>query len=115
MPFCVDLLNPFLNMHRPCLFGTEVSDSRKPGRTRRVHRPEDVMTPLEKLASLPDASRFLREDITLDRLLEQARSQTDVEAARQVREARGRLMGKVAYHTRPRYTDVWSYAQLRSA
>ena len=113
--FCVDLLNPFLNMHRPCLFGTEIPDPRKPGRTRRVHRSEDVMTPLEKLVSLPDASRFLREDITLDQLLEQARSQTDVEAARQVRQARERLMSKVANETRPRYTDVWSYARSRSA
>jgi transposase InsO family protein len=113
--FCVDLLNPFLNMHRPCLFGTEVPDPKKPGRTRRVHRPEDVMTPLEKLVSLPDASHFLREDITLDQLLEQARSQTDIEAACQVREARERLMGKVADQIRPRYADVWSYARSRSA
>ncbi|MGF6597621.1 transposase InsO family protein [Paraburkholderia sp. GAS448] len=113
--FCVDLLNPFLNMHRPCLFGTEVPDPKKPGRTRRVHRHEDVMTPLEKLASLPDAGRFLREGITLDQLQQQARSQTDVEAARQVREARERLMGKVAGQTQPRYADVWSFARSRSA
>src|SRR5579864_8243824 len=33
--FCVELLNPFLNFHRPCLFGTEVPDAKKPGRTRR--------------------------------------------------------------------------------
>jgi transposase InsO family protein len=58
--FCKAYLNPFLNLHRPCLFGTEVPDLKKPGRLRRIHRHEDVMTPLEKLASLPDASSFLR-------------------------------------------------------
>ncbi|WP_260439300.1 integrase catalytic domain-containing protein [Burkholderia sp. Bp9099] len=31
--FCVDRLNPFLNMHRPCLFGTEVPIPR--GRAER--------------------------------------------------------------------------------
>lgn len=113
--FCVELLNPFLNFHRPCLFGTEVPDPKKPGRTRRIHRHEDVMTPLEKLASLPGAGRFLRDGITLDRLLEQARSQTDVEAARQVREARERLLGEVAVETRPAYSDVWSFARSCAA
>jgi len=113
--FCVDLLNPFLNMRRPCLFGTEVPDPRKPGRMRRVHRAEDVMTPLEKLASLPDVDDFLRKDITIDQLKQHARSHTDVEAARQVRQARERLMGKVADQTRPRYPDVWSLARARRA
>ena len=42
--FCKAHLNPFLNFHRPCLFGTEVPDPRKPGRLRRIHRHEDVMT-----------------------------------------------------------------------
>ena len=73
------------------------------------------MTPLEKLASLPDADDFLRKGITLDPLKQQARSQTDVEAARQVRQARERLMSKVADQTRPRYPDVWTLARARSA
>jgi transposase InsO family protein len=108
--FCKAHLNPFLNFHRPCLFGTEVPDPKKPGRLRRIHRHEDVMTPLEKLASLPDANRFLREGITLDGLLELARAQTDVQAARQVREAREAMLHQVAVETQPLYGDVWSFA-----
>ncbi|WP_186022001.1 hypothetical protein [Burkholderia gladioli] len=73
------------------------------------------MTPLEKLASLPNVDDFLRKDITIDQLKQQARSQTDVEAARQVRRARERLTGKVAAQTRPRYPAVWSLARARSA
>lgn len=80
--FCKAHLNPFLNFHRPCLFGTEVPDPKKPGRLRRIHRHEDVMTPLEKLASLPDAGLFLREGITLQGLHNLALSQSDIEAAR---------------------------------
>ncbi|MGJ7511674.1 DDE-type integrase/transposase/recombinase [Variovorax sp. GT1P44] len=108
--FCKAHLNPFLNFHRPCLFGTEVPDLKKPGRLRRIHRHEDVMTPLEKLAILPDASNFLREGITMEGLHQLALSQTDIEAARQVREAREAMLHQVAVETRPLYGDVWSFA-----
>ncbi|WP_176072138.1 integrase catalytic domain-containing protein [Paraburkholderia phenazinium] len=113
--FCTELLNPFLNFHRPCLFGTEVPDPRKPGRLRRIHRQQDVMTPLEKLNSLPDAGRFLRNGITLETLLKRARSQTDLEAAREVRQARELLMGEVAAETCPVYSDIWSFARACTA
>ena len=66
--FCVEYLNPFLNFHRPCLYATEVPDPKKPGRIKRVYRPADAMTPLDKLASLPEAARYLRQGITLDHL-----------------------------------------------
>ena len=56
-----EYLNPFLNFHRPCLFATEVADAKKPGRIKRVYRPKDAMTPLDKLASLPEAAKFLRQ------------------------------------------------------
>lgn len=82
--FLYGISEPFLNLHRPCLFGTEVPDPRKPGRTRRVHRHEDVMTPLEKLLTLPEAASFLREDITLDALKQPAHSMTDIGATRDV-------------------------------
>ncbi len=113
--FCKDYLNPFLNMHRPCLFGTEVPDPKKVGRFQRVHRQEDVMTPLDKLASPPDAQSFLREGITLEDLQQQARRLTDIEAARQVREAREKMMDQIAIETRPLYSDVWSFAQVAAA
>ena len=56
--FCLEFLNPFLNFHRPCLFATDVADPKKPGRIKRVYRPQDAMTPLDKLASLPKAARI---------------------------------------------------------
>ena len=65
--YCVEYLNPFLNFHRPCLFATDKPDPKKPGRIKRVYRPRDAMTPLDKLTSLPNAAEFLREGITLER------------------------------------------------
>jgi len=93
--FCVEYLNPFLNFHRPCLFATEVADPKKPGRIKRVYRPEDAMTPLDKLASLPEQSKKLREGITLEDLHKLARALTDVQAAEELNEARAALFRRV--------------------
>jgi transposase InsO family protein len=93
--FCVEYLNPFLNFHRPCLFATELPDPKKPGRTKRVYRAQDVMTPLDKLASLPDAKKYLREGITLEHLHALARALTDVQAAEALNAARAALFRQV--------------------
>ncbi|CAE6872534.1 hypothetical protein R75465_08380 [Paraburkholderia aspalathi] len=97
--FCVEFLNPFLNFHRPCLFSTDVPDPAKPGRIRRKYDPKDVMTPLDKLASLPDAETFLREGITLDELRQFACALTDLQAAGELNEARAALFRRVDKRT----------------
>lgn len=97
--FCCEYLNPFLNLHRPCLFATDKLDPKKPGRIKRVYRPEDAMTPLDKLASLPEASRQLREGITLEDLHQLARALTDVQAAEELNEARAALFRRVPART----------------
>lgn len=93
--FCIEYLNPFLNFHRPCLFATEVVDPKKPGRIKRVYRPRDAMTPLDKLAGLPQAQSYLREGITLENLHQLARAQSDVQAAEELNEARTALFRRV--------------------
>lgn len=97
--FCVEYLNPFLNFHRPCLFATEVADAKKPGRIKRVYRPKDAMTPLDKLASLPDAGQYLRQGIVLEELYKLARALTDVQAAEELNEARAALFRRVPART----------------
>lgn len=97
--FCVEYLNPFLNFHRPCLFATEVADAKKPGRIKRVYRPKDAMTPLDKLASLPEAAKHLREGVTLEDLHQLARALTDVQAAEELNEARTALFRRVPART----------------
>jgi len=89
--YCREYLNPFLNYHRPCLFATELPDPKKPGRIKRVYRPCDAMTPLDKLSSLPDAASFLRPGVTLPELHKLARALTDVQAAEELNEARQEL------------------------
>jgi transposase InsO family protein len=89
--FCCEYLNPFLNFHRPCLFATQVADPKKPGRIKRVYRPRDAMTPLDKLTSLPNAAQFLRAGTTLADLQALACALTDVQAAEELNEARQAL------------------------
>lgn len=97
--FCIEYLNPFLNFHRPCLFATDVADPKKPGRIKRVYRAKDAMTPLDKLASLPEAATFLREDITLEDLHALARALTDIQAAEELNEARLALFRRIPART----------------
>jgi transposase InsO family protein len=97
--YCREYLNPFLNFHRPCLFATDVLDPKKPGRIKRVYRPRDAMTPLDKLASLAEANRGLREGITLEHLRELATALTDVQAAEELNEARLALFRRVPART----------------
>jgi len=98
--FCREYLNPFLNFHRPCLFATDVPDPKKPGRIKRVYRAKDAMTPLDKLASLPEAAKFMREGLTLKDLHELATALTDVQAAEELNEARAALFQRVLARTR---------------
>jgi transposase InsO family protein len=97
--FCREYLNPFLNFHRPCLFATELADPKKPGRIKRVYRAKDAMTPLDKLASLPEAATFMRESVTLKDLHELATALTDVQAAEELNEARLALFRRVPART----------------
>lgn len=72
--FCLEYLEPFLSFHHPWLFATELSESKKPGRIKRVYRAGSAMTPLDELASLPEAYRFLRAGVTLEPLQQPARA-----------------------------------------
>ena len=93
--FCREYLNPFLNYHRPCLFATELADPNKPGRIKRVYRAKDAMTPLDKLARLPEAASFLRQGITFEDLHALARALTDMQAAEELNQARLALFSRV--------------------
>ena len=97
--FARDTLSPYLNFHRPCLFPTEVTDPR--GRTRKRYRCQDVMTPFEKLKSLPDAQQYLRPGVTIQALEEEAGAMTDLEAAAILNQARAKLFDLICRETDP--------------
>ena len=84
-----DVLSPYLNYHRPCFFPRVVEDDK--GRRRKLYRYEDMMTPYDKLKTLPGAADYLRPGITFQQLDAIAMAISDNEAARQLNDARQAL------------------------
>ena len=98
--FLRDFLSPFLNHHRACLFAIEVEG--EGGRQRRKYPQELVMTPYEKLRSLPGADGFLKPGITFAQLDVVAHAVTDLEAAQEVQRARKALFSARCPGAEPR-------------
>jgi transposase InsO family protein len=79
-------LNPYVNFHRPCLFAETITDAK--GRQRKRYPYNLMMTPYEKLKSLPLAKQFLKTGITFQQLDAQASAMSDNEAAERLNNAR---------------------------
>lgn len=88
--FFANTFNDWLNLHRPCLFATEVvSDT---GKIKKVYKHADVKTPLECLAQLSNKRLVcFKPGITLEDLQAQARRQTDLQAAQEMQAAKAAL------------------------
>jgi transposase InsO family protein len=87
--FCRDYLNPYVNFHRPCLFAETITDAK--GRERKRYPYKLMMTPYEKLKSLPNAAQFLKKGITFEQLDAQAHAMSDNDAAQRLNTARATL------------------------
>lgn len=84
-----EALSPYLNFHRPCHFPTDYTDAK--GRIRKRYRYQDMMTPYEKLRSVPNAETYLKPGTTLAILDAVATECSDNDAARRLNEARAKL------------------------
>jgi transposase InsO family protein len=87
--FTCGILTDYLNFHRPCHFPSESVDAQ--GKLRKHYRYQDMMTPYEKLKSLPEASLYLKPGITFQALDEIATQCSDNEAALRLNQARAEL------------------------
>jgi hypothetical protein len=85
-------LNPYLNFHRPCGFAT-IRTSPK-GKRTRVYKHNDYRTPYEKLTSLKDWHKHLKEGLSPQQLEREARRMSDTEAARRMQKARLALLAR---------------------
>ena len=91
--FTQHVLSPYLNFHRPCLFPVEEVDAK--GRVRKRYPHANVMTPYEKLKSLPDAAACLKPGTSFDELDAIATGISDNAAARALNQARDRLFASI--------------------
>src|SRR5713101_5652552 len=83
--------NPYLKFHRPCGVPETRTDAK--GKQRRVYRW--YATPWEILRQLPDLARYLRPEITVRELERMARAESDTEAARNMQQAKQRMLAGV--------------------
>jgi transposase InsO family protein len=86
--FYQETFNPWLNLHRPCLFATLIiSNERASSSSATKH--EDVKTPLECLVQLKAKGWVtLKKGITLEALQALAKSKTDLAAAQEMQRAK---------------------------
>lgn len=84
--------NTYLNYHRPCGFAQVRFDER--GRRRRHYHKEDYLTPYEKLRSMPEAHRYLKDGTRWELLDRVAYAHSDTEMARRMMHAKAELLRK---------------------
>ncbi|BBJ23571.1 hypothetical protein [Candidatus Nitrotoga sp. AM1P] len=70
-------------------FQETITDAK--GKERKKYRYKDMMTPYEKLKSIPGASEYLKEDVTFKQLDAQAAKMSDNDAALALNNARKKL------------------------
>jgi hypothetical protein len=84
-----DFLNVYVNFHRPCFFAVSVIDHK--GKVKKTYPYRKVMTPYEKLKSLPEAESSLQPAITMKMLDDIANQMSDNEFAERMVKARSNL------------------------
>ena len=87
--FYTETLNPYLNFHRPCYFAVDTIDAK--GKIKKSYPNDKIVTPWEKLQSVPKFEELLKPGNTQASLEAQAHSMTDSEAAKRVQEGRKAL------------------------
>ena len=91
--FCRDFLNPYVNFHRPCFFAELFTDDQ--GQPRKRYPFKKMMTPYDKLKSLPTATQFLKPGISFSQLDRLATAFSDNAAAQRLNEARTTLFQSI--------------------
>ena len=89
-----DLFNPYINFHRPCFFPITTIDHK--GKMKKTYPYEKVMTPYEKLKSLPQAESYLRPGVTFEQLDAIANQMSDNQFAERMVKARSNLFGQIS-------------------
>nr|VFK19717.1 MAG: Integrase core domain-containing protein [Candidatus Kentron sp. LPFa]VFK21701.1 MAG: Integrase core domain-containing protein [Candidatus Kentron sp. LPFa]VFK23688.1 MAG: Integrase core domain-containing protein [Candidatus Kentron sp. LPFa]VFK26877.1 MAG: Integrase core domain-containing protein [Candidatus Kentron sp. LPFa]VFK27895.1 MAG: Integrase core domain-containing protein [Candidatus Kentron sp. LPFa] len=87
--FLMNHLNPYVNYHRPCFFPEIKTDSK--GKQKKSYPFKKMMTPYEKLKSLPNAEDYLKPGVTFEDLDATAFAISDNESAQNMNKAKRKL------------------------
>lgn len=86
-------LTPYLNFHRPCFFVEIKTDSK--GKEKKIYPYRCMMTPYEKLKSLPNAASYLKIGEDFEALDKQMMAISDLQAAKAMKHAQAELFKRV--------------------
>jgi transposase InsO family protein len=86
-------LVPYLNFHRPCYFAEIKIDVK--GKEKKIYPYRSMMTPYEKLKSLPHAADYLKTGMSFELLDLQMLSSTDFQAAKAMKKAQSELFRQI--------------------
>jgi len=86
-------LNPCINFHRPCHFPTIKIDHK--GKQQKHYDQKNMMTPYDKLESLPHAEKYLKPGMTFKQLDAIAKKQSDLDAWGEMQKARSALFDTI--------------------
>ncbi len=89
--FYRDCFNEFLNFHRMCAYPTIVVSEN--GKKKKIY--EETMTPCQKLLSLPEVSKYLREGVTISDLKEKMIRMSHLAYAKTMHETKQKLFAAV--------------------
>lgn len=89
--FYRDCFNEFLNVHRMCTYPTTIVG--EDGKKKKVY--EDVMTPCQKLLSIPHVGLYLKPDVTVESLEEQIARTSHVDYAKTMHETKQKLFASI--------------------
>ena len=85
--FYEGVFNSWLNMHRPCMYATDIVSEK--GKIKKVYEHKDVKTPLECLVLLNEKGLVkFKAGITLEDLLAKAKKKTDLQVAQEMQKAK---------------------------
>lgn len=104
--FYQEHMNIYLNYHRPCGFATEKISEK--GKIKKVY--DVYLTPYEALKTHLNASKFLKEHMTLEQLDKISKEKSDNEFAASMQKAKVELFTN--FHQKLRFPTI--YAQLIS-
>ena len=91
--FLTDHLNPYINYHRPCFFPEIITHAS--GKQIKRYPFSSMMTPYDKLKSLPNAQRFLKPFCDFIQLDEIASEFSDNQAAKLMNAAKSKLFNNI--------------------
>ena len=89
--FYRDCFNEFLNFHRMCAYPTTTIDEN--GRKKKIY--EEVMTPCQKLLSIPNVEKYLKEEVTIQNLNEKQTRMSHLEYAEIMHETKQKLFANI--------------------